>query len=647
MDKNTQPAHAERLQLELLLKTQFDLAMVSYARVVYAVLLSCITHVHTDGENITESCMYLYEKGVEAYLDNRFNACIVHFENAIQKYRDYRKKLQNCRIMCKEEADLSEPLYPTDIDDLLFFEKAVKNTLCIMRCKKVYKDNFFKFNVNKETEKLFEDLKPYEYLHICYFQNKEVQKAASAAFTYLVSYPDDKIMSANLKYYSSMSGVDMTEIVNFEAKDYVYLYIHGVDAYERKDWVGVVDNMEESLVAYLQADEECRAQCEGPFDQGWYPDFIPSIANHFTYCLKCKQKCKTKLSSLNGEKHDDLLPSHYHYLQYAYFKRGDLKAACAAVASYLLFYPNDETMLENKKFYSKLPKASDDFFIPRPEALHYVQRHTYEQRILKFIVHEYKFDVSTEITSEALKYRVVMTEKQLRGPNRFVSEGLATGKECQTLVNTAKMFALSGDGYQGYASPFTTFEKFRGITLSRATALVYFGLLEPQYLQLLLTISELGKTKIEEFFKIKKPLYFTYTHLVCRSAKQHAPNNRTDYSHTIHADNCNLISDKVCEKLPPSYTHRDYSAIIYLNDDFEGGEFVFSADAKGEKIQSVINPRCGKMVAFSSGSENLHGVRAVKKGSRCAIAIWFTFDPKHAETDRDEAWNVISKKSAN
>lgn len=48
------------------------------------------------------------------------------------------------------------------------------------------------------------------------------------------------------------------------------------------------------------------------------------------------------------------------------------------------------------------------------------------------------------------------------------------------------------------------------------------------------------------------------------------------------------------------------------------------------------------MVAFSSGVENLHGVRAVKKGSRCAMALWFTFDPVHAETDRDEARHVLN-----
>lgn len=53
----------------------------------------------------------------------------------------------------------------------------------------------------------------------------------------------------------------------------------------------------------------------------------------------------------------------------------------------------------------------------------------------------------------------------------------------------------------------------------------------------------------------------------------------------IHADNCNLVSDKTCEKSSNSYTYRDYSAIIYLNDDFEGGEFVFAGDFFGEKIQ--------------------------------------------------------------
>jgi hypothetical protein len=111
-----------------------------------------------------------------------------------------------------------------------------------------------------------------------------------------------------------------------------------------------------------------------------------------------------------------------------------------------------------------------------------------------------------------------MTEKHLQGPNRFVSEGLATTKECKTLVSIAKMFAILGDGYQGKKSPHTVMEKFEGVTLNRTALLVYFGLLDPKYLELYLRLTDTAKVKVQEFFQVKKQLYFTYTHLVCRSA---------------------------------------------------------------------------------------------------------------------------------
>lgn len=44
------------------------------------------------------------------------------------------------------------------------------------------------------------------------------QKAASAAFTFLVDNPDDKMMAKNLKYYSGLPEVDMKDVINFEAK---------------------------------------------------------------------------------------------------------------------------------------------------------------------------------------------------------------------------------------------------------------------------------------------------------------------------------------------------------------------------------------------------------------------------------------------
>lgn len=45
---------------------------------------------------------------------------------------------------------------------------------------------------------------------------------------------------------------------------------------------------------------------------------------------------------------------------------GNLKAACQAAASYLLFYPDDDTMRSNLKYYKKLPKVEASYFTPRP-----------------------------------------------------------------------------------------------------------------------------------------------------------------------------------------------------------------------------------------------------------------------------------------
>ena len=46
------------------------------------------------------------------------------------------------------------------------------------------------------------------------------------------------------------------------------------------------------------------------------------MANHFTFCLKCRRNCPEILNSLNGEFTDDLVASFYHYLQFGYYKGG-------------------------------------------------------------------------------------------------------------------------------------------------------------------------------------------------------------------------------------------------------------------------------------------------------------------------------------
>ncbi len=63
---------------------------------------------------------------------------------------------------------------------------------------------------------------------------------------------------------------------------------------------------------------------------------------------------------------------------------------------------------------------------------------------------------------------------------------------------------------------------------------------------------------------------------------------------------------------------RDISLVIYLNDDYEGGEIVFPKQAIS------IKPRKGLLVAFPSSHHFLHGVNPVVKGDRYAIVNWFS-----------------------
>ena len=65
------------------------------------------------------------------------------------------------------------------------------------------------------------------------------------------------------------------------------------------------------------------------------------------------------------------------------------------------------------------------------------------------------------------------------------------------------------------------------------------------------------------------------------------------------------------------------SAILYLNGDLEGGDFFFAKSMTDLMPDVRVKPRCGRLVGFSAGRENLHGVLGVTKG-RCAIALWFT-----------------------
>ena len=56
-------------------------------------------------------------------------------------------------------------------------------------------------------------------------------------------------------------------------------------------------------------------------------------------------------------------------------------------------------------------------------------------------------------------------------------------------------------------------------------------------------------------------------------------------------------------------------------------------------FQSSVSPTCGRVVGFNSS--NYHGVKAVQKGQRCAIAMWYTLDPYYKEAAHDIAKHIL------
>uniref|UniRef100_A0A4W6FI02 procollagen-proline 3-dioxygenase n=1 Tax=Lates calcarifer TaxID=8187 RepID=A0A4W6FI02_LATCA len=421
-------------------------------------------------------------------------------------------------------------------------------------------------------------------------------------------------------------------------------------------------------------------------------DLFQTMTDHYMQVLNCKQHCSVELASSPGRNKpfEDFLPSQFNYLQFSYYNSEKYEQAIECAKTFLLFHPDDEVMKQNLAYYSVvLGEDKAETISARQVVKQYIQQSILEKELLYFgyeafgitfvdpdtwtpedvmpkkLRDKQKADRETaaRITEEignlmkeietlveekkkdssdmakmivpheggALLYdniKVTMTSKQLNGTQRVLLDGVINDDECRELHRLSNAAALKGDGYRGRPSPHSPSEMFQGVTVLKAVKLGQEGKVPLKSARLFFDLSERVRKVLESYFSLDTPLYFSYSHLVCRSAIDEKQEDRQDLSHPVHVDNCLLVSEvNECIKEPPAYTHRDYSAILYLNDDFEGGDFIFTElDAK--TVTAEVRPQCGRVVGFGAGKENPHGVRAVTKGQRCAVALWFTLDPK-------------------
>jgi hypothetical protein len=115
---------------------------------------------------------------------------------------------------------------------------------------------------------------------------------------------------------------------------------------------------------------------------------------------------------------------------------------------------------------------------------------------------------------------------------------------------------------------------------------------------------------ITDFYRLTQPICADLLQIMSWPVGIHMP---------PHADNANPDGSL------HAMAHRDFSGIVYLNDDYQGGEFYFTA------LDTAIKPKRGMLVAFIAGFYHEHAVLRVEGSQRLTMPFFLTFDRGRAD----------------
>ncbi|XP_062321718.1 prolyl 3-hydroxylase 3 [Osmerus eperlanus] len=637
----------------------------------------------------------LYYSGVRAYFNEQWEKAAEQFEKSIST----RDALFRIRRQCHDECIGAgkDRLNKLDSEegvlwDLWAQDWVQRRAECVRFCLGRSVTPAGQLPVSLDIEYEFSSRNPYNFLQVTYYKLGKMQKAASAAHTFFVANPSHLEMRNNIEKYRRMDGVteEAFQDRETEAEKHWVFYDSALLSESSSDWARAVESWAACVDETVRKTGECRVQCEvasqllpeNRGEDGAEGVFEKAAALSLSL-LSCQQSCVTQVATRPGRisAQEDFLPMQLEHLHIAQFKAGEFPGAVQTLRSLLLFYPSDTDSLSNLQLYYETLEGDTDIQ-PSQEISRYVSRSLQEKKLLYFGMENLNLNfidpdlwTPEEIVPESLRetwraekqklndkmkegermvetddsgfyaggpvpqvgVTITMDDEALNGTNRVVLDGVLSQRECDTVLNLATVAASVGDGYRGRRSPHTPHEKFEGLTVLRAVKLSQDGLVNQTDARLLHEMGERVRNLLHSYFRSPSGLFFSYTHLVCRSAITGDQEGRLDLSHPVHVDNCLLEPEtRQCWREPPAFTHRDLSAVLYLNDNFDGGDFFFT-DRDAKTVTARVKPSCGRLVGFSSGPVNPHGVTAVTAGRRCALALWFTKEQHHRDMEREEA----------
>uniref|UniRef100_A0A3B4ZZ82 procollagen-proline 3-dioxygenase n=1 Tax=Stegastes partitus TaxID=144197 RepID=A0A3B4ZZ82_9TELE len=614
-------------------------------------------------QSVLQPYDFLYYSGVRAYFGGDWMKAAELLERSIGT----REALLGARSRCHRDCGSAGSHSEQDgLWDLWMLDSVQQKAECLRFCLGQSVAPAAQLPVSTDIEYEFGTRNPYNFLQVTYYKLEKLQKAAAAAHTYFVANPSHLEMRNNIEKYRRMEGVSEDDFQDRELENEKHwvLYDAALQHEASSDWLQAALTWSACVSETLRQMEACRLQCDVepqrlPEDRGidGVDGVFEKAAALSLSLLACRQSCTSQVATRPGRisAQEDFLPTQLDHLHIAQFKAGDVRAALQTLRSLLLFYPSDKDSLENLQLYAETLGGDTESQDTQPaqEIIMLVRGSLQEKKLLFFGAENLGFTFTDPVEFIAshcvssvpsaggpirqVGVTITMDDEVLNGTNRVVLDGVMTEKECDRILQLAAVAASVGDGYRGRRSPHTPHETFEGLTVLRAVKLAQDGLVNQSDARLLHELGERVRVLLHSYFRSPTGLFISFTHLVCRSAIAGDQEGRLDLSHPVHVDNCLLEPEtKRCWREPPAFIHRDLSAILYLNDNFDGGELFFT-NRDAETVTARVKPSCGRLAGFSSGPVNPHGVTAVTRGRRCSLALWFTKEKLYRDMEREEA----------
>ncbi|KAG7459705.1 hypothetical protein MATL_G00213560 [Megalops atlanticus] len=341
-----------------------------------------------------------YGYALEQYAAQNWRDSIKYLELSLRLHRLLKDSEAFCNQNCSHVSRDHDPLYADN--SLRILRHVLLRASCIKKCKV----NFPVFKMSyprRDILDAFEKRVPYRYIQFAYYQLNNLERAVSAAHTFLQKNPTDPYITKNMNYYKTL--FDLEEyLIDHEERPYEGVFLKAVKLFNAGDFSSSARDMEQAASEFFKAYDLCLAGCEGTYEIAETKDFYASLADLYREALKCKVQCEENLTpNVGGFFVEKFVATMYHYLQFAYYKLNDVRNAAPCAASYMLFDPDDQVMRQNMvyyRFYREQWGLEEGHFKPRPEALRYFNQTTTQKEMLEFAMNYLQTDDEDVVSPE-------------------------------------------------------------------------------------------------------------------------------------------------------------------------------------------------------------------------------------------------------